>query len=113
MTEFDGQSHIVMLLSSRVTAPPSANRRPFTEADVVTVILVTAIITPWKMVPVPRVALEPILQNTLHGDAPFIRSTIAPVAVVSVDTIWKMNIALASPPASSVRIPVNCADEEK
>ena len=71
------------------------------------VILVNARIFPSNAVVVPRVAELPTCQNTLHGEALFIRTTDDADAVVSVLPIWKTQTALGSPKALSVSIPVN------
>jgi hypothetical protein len=57
----------VIVLSSIVTAPPSARTRPFTVAPVFSVIDVEARIDPAKLVVVPSVAELPTCQNTLHA----------------------------------------------
>jgi len=103
----------VTALVSSVTAPFRASVRPVTRAPVVTVMLVNARMFPANDVVVPIVAELPTCQNTFPGDAPFVRTTDEPLAVVSVLPILKMNTSLALPPASSVRVPVNCAEEEK
>jgi hypothetical protein len=63
---------------------------------------------PTKDVVLPNVAELPTCQKTLQACAPFSRTTDDPEAVVKVDPAWKTNTALGSPPAFSVRGPVNC-----
>jgi hypothetical protein len=75
----------VMVLVSRVTAPLRANTRPFTVVPVCTEIEVNAMMVPTKVVLVPRVAELPTCQNTLHGEAPLMRATVLPDAVINVD----------------------------
>jgi hypothetical protein len=62
---------------------------------------------------VPKVAELPTFQYTLQAEAPFIIATEEPLAVVSVLPILKTNNASAVFSASSVRVPVNWADDEK
>jgi hypothetical protein len=54
---------------------------------------------------VPSVAEDPTCQNTLQANAPLVRTTRLPDAVVSVFPIWKMKVAFGSPCASSVSLP--------
>lgn len=75
----------VMVLVSRVTAPLRAKTRPFTVVPVCTEIEVNAMMVPTKVVLVPRVAELPTCQNTLHGEAPLMRATVLPDAVINVD----------------------------
>src|ERR1043165_6286422 len=102
----------VMLLESKVTAPVSANARPSTTAPVVTVMEAIAKIFPLKTEVVPSVAELPTCQKMLAALAPPLRITWRPVVVVSVEAIWKMKTALASPWASSVRSPEDISREE-
>lgn len=96
-----------MGLLSKVTAPVRANALPFSTAPVVPVMDASAMMVPWKIVLVPRVAELPTCQNTLWELAPLIRMMwLFPAAVVKVDCIWKIQIAFALPPPSSVRLPV-------
>ena len=74
------------------------------------VMLVNAIITPAKSLPVCMVALEPTCQKTLQGDTPF-KDTLELVPVIRVLPIWKINTSLGPP--FSVRVPVKPADDEK
>src|SRR6185503_1733975 len=53
--------------------------------------------------PVPKVAELPTCQTTLAACAPPVKITCRPDVVVSVEPIWKMNTAFASPWASRVR----------
>ena len=73
---------------------------------VVTVMLVSAMIVPMKLDPVPSVAELPICQYTLHAFAPLIRATLLPEAVVNDEPAWKMKTAFGLPLASSVTVPV-------
>ena len=41
----------------------------------------------------------------MHAFAPLVSLTVAPSAVVSVESVLKMNVAFSSPPASSVTVP--------
>ncbi len=81
-------------------------------APVVMVMLSSARIFPANAVPVPSVAELPTCQNTLQSEPPLITFTVELLAVVSVLPIWKTNTALGSPAASSVTVPVSCADVE-
>ena len=96
----------VMVLSSSVTAPLRASRRPSIVAPVFALMEVRARMLPRKVEFVPSVAELPTCQNTLHAWAPLIRATLLPEAVTRVEAIWKMNTALGSPWASSVTVPV-------
>ena len=51
----------------------SAKVRPVTLAPVFSVMLVSARMSPWNDVVVPRVAEEPTCQKTLHADPELIR----------------------------------------
>jgi hypothetical protein len=95
-----------MWLSSSVTAPSRASRRPSTSAPVVPVIDVMAKMVPLKVEDVPSVAELPTTQNTLPTWAPLMSTTSLAPAVVSVVPAWKMNTAFSSPWASSVSVPV-------
>ena len=92
-----------------VTLPFRANARP-ARVPPFSVILVNAIIFPAKVLPTCMVAEEPTCQNTLQGDAPPAKATVAPVAVVSVLPIWKIQTSVALP--VSVRVPFSCAADE-
>ncbi len=72
------------VLVSMVTAPVRAKTRPLTLTPVVSVSLARASRLPWNIVPVPSVAELPTCQNTLHAEAPLIRTTDEALAVVSV-----------------------------
>ena len=102
----------VIVLLSKVTAAVRANRRPSTVAPVVTVMDAKARMFPLKTEPVPRVAELPTTQKMLAAWAPPLRMTWRPVVVVSVDAIWKMKTAFASPWASSVRSADEIASED-
>ena len=100
-----------MMLLSSVTAPVRATARPVMPAPLFNVMLACATIVPIKVVVVPSVAELPTCQNTLHAVPLLVITTVAPLAVVSVLPILKTNTAAESPCASSVRVPVNWADE--
>ena len=103
---------MTVLLSS-VTAPFRASSLPSTVAVVLAVIVVRARTLPLNVVVVPRVAELPTCQYTLQDWAPLIRLTLLFEAVVSVEPIWNTNTALGSPWASSVTVPVSCAEDAK
>src|SRR6188474_306605 len=86
------------LLLSRVTAALTAKARPTTVVPPVRVMLAEARMLPWNAVPVPSVPELPTCQYTLHGDPPPAMTTEALEAVVIVLPIWKIQLALASPP---------------
>lgn len=96
---------------SRVTAPFSARSRPSMAAPVFIVTDAEARIVPAKSESVPMVAEDPTCQNTLHGLAPLVSTTLASLAVVRVLGIWKMNTASGLFWASRVTEPVSCADD--
>jgi hypothetical protein len=101
----------VIVLSSMVTAPPSARTRPFTVAPVFNVIDVVARIDPAKLVVVPRVAELPTCQNTLHACAPFSSATLLVDAVVSDDPVSKMKTESGLPSPLRVTVPVKPIEE--
>ena len=57
---------------------------------------------PLKTDPVPSVAEVPTCQKTFAALALPVRKIFRSELVVSVEAIWKMKTALASPPPSSV-----------
>ena len=61
------QIGLVMVFVSSVTAPLRARARPCMVAPVVRVMLVSAMIVPTNVEPVPIVAELPTCQKTLHG----------------------------------------------
>ena len=63
------------LVESRVTAPLRARRRPITLAPVAAAIESLAITVPTRLEPLPRVADDGTIQNTLHGFALLISAT--------------------------------------
>ena len=67
---------------------------------------------PLKLEVVPRVAEVPTCQKMFLACAPPLRITWRPDVVVSVDAIWKMKTASASPRASRVRSPDDIASED-
>jgi hypothetical protein len=93
-----------------VTAPFLACARPF-RVPPTSVMSVNAIIFPAKVLPVCMVAEEPTCQNTLQDDAPPMKATVAPVAVVRVLPILKIHTSVEMP--LSVRVPVSSADDVK
>lgn len=101
----------VIVLSSMVTAPPSASARPFTVAPVFNVIDVVARIVPAKCVVVPRVAELPTCQNTWHACAPFSSATTLVDAVVNDDPASKMKTESGLPPPLRVTVPVRPMEE--
>ena len=103
----------VMTFESSVTAPLRARSRPQIRAVVVSVIEVSARMFPWKAVAVPRVADEPICQNTPQPTPPFVKMTLDPEAVVSVVPILKIQTEAGLPRPLSVSWPVSCAEVEK
>jgi len=104
--------HPLMMVSLplMVTEPFLARARPV-KVPPFSVMLVSAIILPAKSLPVCMVAEDPTCQNTLQGEAPPAKATLAPVAVVRVLPIWKIHTSVALP--VSVRVPVSSADDEK
>jgi len=86
-----------MMLVSNVTAPFRASALPSNFAPVVTAIDVSASMFPAKTEFVPRVAELPTCQKTLQALALLVRTTWLPLAVMSVDDIWKMNTASGLP----------------
>jgi len=100
---------IMVSLPLIVTVPFLASARP-ARVPPFSVILANAIIFPAKLLPVWMVAEEPTCQYTLHGDAPPAKETVAPVAVVSVLPIWKIQTSVELP--VSVRVPFSSAAVE-
>jgi hypothetical protein len=97
-----------------VTAPLLARSLPSTAVPSSVLIDAEANIFPLKWLVDTSVAEEPTFQKTLQElPTPFVKTTLLPDAVVKVLPIWNMKTALASPPALSVNVPVNPADELK
>jgi hypothetical protein len=94
----------VIVFVSKVTAPFRASARPSIVAPVVTVIDVKAMIVPLNAEPVPIVAELPTCQKTLQDCAPPLRTTLLPVAVVSVEPAWKIQTSLDEPERVSVPV---------
>ncbi len=92
--------------SMSVTAPSRASARPWTVTALPMVMEVSAKMLPRKTEPPPSVAELPTCQNTLHSWAPLISDTVLPVAVVSDESVWKMNTVVGSPAPSSTSGPV-------
>ena len=101
-----------MRLVSSVTAPLRASARPSMFVPVVTWMSVRAMMVPTKVELVPRVAELPICQYTLHGEAPFVRSTRLEDAVVRASGIWNTQTEFGFPPASRIRSPVSPTPED-
>ena len=101
------------MLVSIVTAPFRASARPDTLAPVVNEMLVSARMFPVNAVFVPRVAELPTCQNTLHGGPPLIMTDrrVARGRQRAPDLEHEDGAGVA--PASSVRVPVSCAADEK
>jgi len=113
------QSARLTVLVSRVTAPVRASARPTMLAPVLRMMLAWARMLPRNSVVVPSVAEEPIRKKTLHaaaatGTVPEFRMTTREAAaVVRVEPVLKIKVEVGLPWASSVRVPVNCADVSK
>ena len=75
----------VMVLASRVTAAVWAKIRPDTVAVESSVAEVSAMRVPTKVLPEPKVAELPTVQNTLQALAPFSSSTTLPDAVTRLE----------------------------
>ncbi len=86
-----------------------AARRGPVEAPVPTAMLACAITVPMRVAPALRVALLPILHQTLQVDwsaREFINTTDASVAMVKVEPTWNIHAASARPSASRYAVPV-------
>ena len=94
----------IMVSLSSVTAAVCASALPFTVVPAPIVIEARAIIVPLKELVAPRVAELPTMKKTWLAVAPPVSTMLAPAAVVSVEPIWKMKTALASP--LRVKVPV-------
>ena len=99
------------MLVSIVTAATLASALPSSSAPVVRVIDAYAMIVPLTTLLVPSVAELPTAQKIFCGRAPLTSTMLAPDAVVSVEAIWKMKTALASPCASRVKVPVIASED--
>ena len=97
---------------SKVTAATRANALPSSDAPVSIDMAWSARMIPLKTEVVPRVAELPTCQNTLNAWAPPLKMTCRPEVTVSVDAIWKMKTAFASPRASRVRSPDDISSED-
>jgi hypothetical protein len=84
-----------------------ARALPVSVAPVSRVTAGSAIMVPWKIDFVPRVAELPVCQKTLLACVPPDRITCVLRMVVSVDPIWKMKTAFASPCPSGVTLPAD------
>ncbi len=87
-----------------VTAPFRARACPSTVTPLFTVTEVRARMFPTKLEPLPNVAELPTCQKTLQAVTPPTRFTVLSDAVMSVESVWKMNTA--SEPPFSVSVPV-------
>ena len=84
-------------LSSSVTEPLRASARPSTVELVVTVMEVSAMMVPTKVVSVPSVAELPTCQKTLQACAPLMSATVLLDDVMRVEPIWNTQTAEGSP----------------
>ncbi len=75
--------------------------------------LTRAIRLPWSEVAVPIVAELPTAQKTAQPSAPLVNRTRAPVPVVRVEPIWKMNVGFDAPSPSRVSVPCSAAEDPK
>jgi hypothetical protein len=91
---------------SRVTAPFRASSLPWMVAPVTKVMDEEAKMLPANAVPAPSVAELPTAQNTLLAWALLMRTTELPTAVINVEAVLNMKMALLSPPPSRVSMPV-------
>ena len=91
---------------SKVTASVRASARPWTVTPVVTVTAAKARMLPANTESVPRVAELPTCQKTLHSWAPLMSETVLLDAVVSDESVWKMNTVVGSPAPSSTSGPL-------
>jgi hypothetical protein len=107
VVEVGAQPASVKVSSSRVTAPVRARARPWTVTLLSTVTEAWARIVPTNTDPVPSVADEPTCQYTWQACAPLTSAMVLDDAVMSVESVWKMNTASALPPASRVKVPVS------
>jgi hypothetical protein len=98
-----GAPGLTIVLVSNVTAPVRAKALPVSAAPVVTVTDAWAMMVPWKIEYVPRVAELPTCQKTLAAVTPPVRIIWLLVAVVSEVAIWKTKKLVAEP--LSVRLP--------
>ena len=96
---------------SIVTAATHARALPSNVAPVVIVIDAYAIIVPLKTLLVSRVAELPTAQKIFCDCAPLASTIFEPDDVGSVEAIWKMKTALASPCASRVKVPVIASED--
>ena len=89
------------------TAPFLASILPTAVACEFIVMDVKANTFPWNEVKSPMMAELPVCQKIFLAWAPPVRITLppAPPTVVKPDAIWKIQTALTSPCASSVRLP--------
>ena len=108
-----GGAHVGLVKTSvsKVTAPVRARARPWTVTPVVTLIEVSARMLPANTEPVPSVAELPTCQNTLHSWAPLISDTVLDEAVMSVESVWKMNTELGFPSPSRTSVPAKLSGD--
>jgi hypothetical protein len=88
-----------------VIEAPRANSPPTEVASAFAVIETAARMLPTISDPIPSVADVPIFQNTLQGCPPPVIVTADPMAVVSVEPIWKYHASLGEPVPTSVKTP--------
>lgn len=99
------QLGLLIVLSSRVTAPVRASKRPEMDAPVLAVTEASAMMLPTKRELVPSVAELPTCQKTLHAVAPPVSATTLELEVMSVLPAWNTNTAEGSFWASRVTVP--------
>jgi hypothetical protein len=100
------QASLTIVLVFKVTAPFRANSWPWMLDPFFALIEILASTDPTKEELVPKDADVPTCQKTLQAWAPPVKIIELAVAVVSVEAVLKINTALASPPASRVKVPV-------
>jgi len=101
-----GQAGTLTMLVSKVTAPFRASALPFKVAPVVNVMSVSARMLPLNVELVPSVAELPTCQKMLCDEALPASTIELLLMVVSEEATWKIQIAFAFPPPSSVSVPV-------
>ena len=105
---------MAILLELSVTAPLRAKALPqLMLAPVISVMLVSATMSPTNIVSAPSVAELPTRQNTLVPSPPPITLTLELLPVVRALPMLNTNTAFGFPKAFRVRAPVSCAVELK
>jgi len=107
----DPEHPLIMVSLLLIVTPPFLASALPVSVPPLSVMLDNAMIVPAKLLPDCMVADEPTCQNTLQGEAPPAKATVAPVAVVRVLPIWKIHTSVEVP--VSVRVPFSCAAVEK